>query len=122
MPLSEFLRRQPQSRGGAGRQVGDECVSTIEQLVQDRNTFVGLEVQGDGLLAPVGPDEVGRLAEHHVVVVAGEVAALGIFDLDHAGAEVGEHARAHRRGHRLLHRDDGDPGQRQRRRFGHTLT
>ena len=77
-----------------------------------------LEVQRDRFLAAVAPDEVrGETARSvdDVVVVAGEVTAVGVLHLDDAGAEVGEHAGAHRRGHRLLHRDDGDAGERCRR-------
>src|SRR5690242_1888360 len=51
-------------------------------------------------------------AVHHVVVVTCEVAAVGVLHLDHAGAEIGEHTRAHRRGHGLFHGDDGDAGER----------
>jgi hypothetical protein len=46
-----------------------------------------------------------------VVVIAGEITTFGIFDLDHARAEVGEDAGTHRSGDGLLHRDDGDAGQ-----------
>ena len=49
---------------------------------------------------------------HHIVVVPGEVTAVGVLHLDHPGAEVGEHAGAHGRGHRLLQRHHGDAGQR----------
>jgi hypothetical protein len=49
---------------------------------------------------------------HDVVVIPGEVTALGVLHLDDALAEICEHACAHRRGHGLLQRDDGDSGQR----------
>ena len=69
----------------------------------------------DRLLAAVAPDEVRGEATgtvDDVVVVAGEVTAVRVLHLDDAGAEVGQHAGAHRRGHRLFHGDDRDAGQR----------
>ncbi len=47
-------------------------------------------------------------AVHDMVVVAGEVAAVDSFDLDHAGAEVGQVPCCHRSGYGLLEGDDGD--------------
>jgi hypothetical protein len=71
-----------------------------------------LDVEHDGLLAPVQPDKVRRLPEHGPVVAAGEVTARP-FDLDDPRAQVGELPGGERRGDRLLKRDDGDPLKRQ---------
>jgi hypothetical protein len=46
------------------------------------------------------------------VVTAGEVAAVGAFDLHHPRTQIGQLADGVGRGHRLLQTDDRDPGQR----------
>ena len=82
--------------------------------MEDVHACGRLEVQRDRFLAAVAPDEVRcetAWAVDDVVVVAGEVAAVGVLHLDHASAEVGQHARTHRRGDGLLHCDDGDAGE-----------
>jgi hypothetical protein len=67
-----------------------------------------LEVEGDRLLVPVGPREVGAEPVDDLVVAAGEVAAGPVLDLDDARAEVAEMTGADRRRDGLLNRDDGD--------------
>ena len=49
------------------------------------------------------------------VVAAREIADDRPLDLDDPGAEVGQLARRERDRHRLLERENGDTGQRQRR-------
>jgi hypothetical protein len=68
-----------------------------------------LEVERDGLLGAVEPDEVARQPVHGGVVVPGEVSPAGSLDLDDAGAEIGELAGRERRGDGLLARHDDDP-------------
>ena len=57
--------------------------------------LVVLEVEDERFLAAVEPHEIGALAVHVSVVAAGEI-ALRAFDLDDAGARVGEAARSSR--------------------------
>jgi hypothetical protein len=47
-------------------------------------------------------------AAHPLVIGAREVAHAGALDLDHAGAQVGQLARAERRGDRVFQGNDGD--------------
>src|SRR3954452_20416468 len=73
------------------------------------------EVERDRFLAAIAPDEVRGEATwpiDDVVVVTGEVTAVGVLHLDDPSTEVREHTRAHRRGDGLFHGDDGDAGQR----------
>jgi hypothetical protein len=60
------------------------------------------------LLAAVEPHEVRCEAVHNAVVVAGEVAVTRSFDLDDAGAKVGEVAGGERAGDSLFERPDCD--------------
>src|SRR6478672_4436610 len=71
-----------------------------------------LHVEGEALLAAIGPHEVRRQATHALVVAACEVPDAGAFDLDDACAEIGELSRGERRGDRVLERDNGDAGKR----------
>lgn len=53
-------------------------------------------------------------AVHYVVVLAGEVAAVRSFHLDHPGAQIGQSAGGQRGGDCLFDGNDGDPVQRER--------
>src|SRR3954470_1465183 len=67
-----------------------------------------LDVERHALLRPIGPHEMRRQAAHSAIVRTGEVADAGALDLDYARTEIGQLARAERRGNRLLERNDGD--------------
>ena len=98
---------QPHPGRGAGREVLHEHVGRRQQPQQHLASPWVLDVEGERLLAAVGPDEVRAQAVDAVVVAAGEVAGVGPLDLDHPGAEVGQLPGRVRRGDRLLERDDG---------------
>ena len=105
---TQFVGAKTQTFGGAGCEVLQEDVGAVDQAPHDATALLGLEVDGERLLAAVEPDEVRSGAVDDVVVAAGEVAAVDAFDLDHARAEVGEVAGGQRRGDGLLDGDDGD--------------
>ena len=65
-----------------------------------------LEIERQRLLRPVGPHEVTGQPLHGVVVRAREVTNTRAFDLDDAGAEIGQLAAGERRRNRLLDGDD----------------
>src|SRR5713226_10454352 len=66
-----------------------------------------LHVQRETFLGAVEPDEMRGLAEHGLVVAAGEIADLRAFDNDPPCAEICELPRGERRSHGLLKRNDG---------------
>ena len=70
-----------------------------------------LEIEGERLLAPVEPDEIGREALDRGVVGAGEVAPAGPLDLDDFGAEIGQMPGAERSGNGLFEREHANSGQ-----------
>src|SRR6185437_5016966 len=72
----------------------------------EKRLVLGLaEIEHDRLLAPVEPHEISAFTMHHVIVSARKV-ALRPLDLNDPRAGVSEPARALRRGHRLLDRND----------------
>jgi hypothetical protein len=107
MVLAKPSGRQAEAVGGTGREVLDEDVGAFQQPPEDLPLARPLEVEGDGLLAPVEPDEMARHAARRRVVPTGEVPAVRALDLDHSGAEVRELPRRERRGDRLFEGDDG---------------
>ena len=103
--LAQRVRTEAETLGGAGREVLNEHVGTGQEALHARAIALLAQVEGDRLLAAVDPDEVGGLAVHRVVVVAGEI-AIAPLDLDDARAGIGQAAAAVGRGHRVLERDD----------------
>src|SRR5690606_992811 len=71
-----------------------------------------LEVEGEGLLGAVEPDEVAGLTVHGGVVAAGGVAAARPLHLDHPGAAIGALAGGGGGGPGLLQTDHRDARQR----------
>jgi hypothetical protein len=101
--LDERAGFQPEPADRARRQVADEYVRPGDQRVERGPPVTGLQVERDRLLGPVEPDEpAGKSVTGRVVVVPGEVPAAGAFDLDDAGAEVGQVPGGERRGDGLL--------------------
>src|SRR3954454_74322 len=121
-------RAHDESRAAGAQQVGTETepldraraevvqedVRLLEQPVEHVTAPSALEVEGHRLLAAVEPDEVAAQPTHRMVVAAGEVTAVGAFELDDPGAEVGQMPRGERRGHRLLDSADEHAVERQR--------
>ena len=86
--------------------------SALREHGREQRLVVGAgEVEHEQFLAAVEPDEIARSRPCTSVVVAAREVALRPLDLDHARAGIGEPAGAHRRGHRLLQRDDEKAGQ-----------
>jgi hypothetical protein len=108
MGYAEDLVRQAHARRCTGSEVLDQHVGFGQQLVEHGRRGAVLEVEREAFLAAVGPDEVRRKAFDARVVAASEVARARSFDLDDAGALVGELARAERCRDRVLEGDDGD--------------
>jgi len=108
MPLSQGLRAKAEPLGRARSEVLDEDVGVLDEAAQYLLGAILLEVEGEGLLGAVEPDEVAGEALDGTVVGSGEVSYLGALDLYHSGAKVGELARGERRGDRLLQRYDRD--------------
>ena len=105
----ELVVAQAQARCRAGREVLHHDVGLLHHQALEHLGGLGvLHVEREAFLGAVGPDEVRRQAAHAFVVAAGEVAGAGAFDLDDAGAEVGELAGGEGRGDRVLQRDDGE--------------
>jgi hypothetical protein len=113
MPLSQGLRAKVEPLGRAKSEVLDEDVGALDETTQYLLGVLLLEVEGEGLLGAVEPDEVAREALDGTVVGSSEVSHLGALDLYYSGAEVGELARGEGRGDRLLQKDDRDAFERE---------
>ena len=101
MPRAQGLRAEAELRRRTGREILQEHVGPRDHPVQQRCVRRVLEVEDDGLLAPVEPDEIGRKSVHRAVVVARNIAARPL-DLDHPRAGIGQLGRAQRRRRRLV--------------------
>src|SRR5699024_6979733 len=99
---------QAQALSCTGREVLEEDVRGVDELVHDAGRLRRLEVEREALLRPVDPHEVARHPLDGRVVAAGEVANPGSFDLDDPGPQVGELAGGERGRDGLLAADDGD--------------
>jgi hypothetical protein len=116
MPATQRVDAEAELLHRTGLEVLHEHIGPCDHGGEQR-LVVGLgEVEDDRFLAAVEPDEIGALAAHHGVIAACEI-ALRPLDLDDARAGVGEPAGRHRRGHRLLERDDEEAGEREGHAF-----
>ena len=82
----------------AGSEVLDQHVGVGDELLEELRAVGVAEVQRDRLLVAADHLPPQRHAVLDVAVAAHRVAALGVLDLDHVGAEVAEHGRGHRSG------------------------
>ncbi len=119
MPGLEGRGAQTRAVRRAGGQVLHEHICSCDEFVEDLASFGCLDVQGQGLLGAVEPDEIAGLTVHGRVVAAGEVPTAGALDLDDPGAEVGQLTGGEGRRDGLFQADDGDARERERKRFGH---
>jgi hypothetical protein len=107
----------PQARHDPGHEVLHDHVGLRRQVLHDRLPLGPREVDADALLAGVHPGEVGALvgpAGLELQIVAPHVVALALaLDLDDAGAQIAEQARAVGSGQDAGQIQDGDAGQRQ---------
>ena len=97
---------------GPGTHGLDHGIGAGDQLLVDGHALVGLQVEGDGLLAPMGVEVQQRHAVDDGPGHLADVVALGRLHLDDVGAEVGEEggdqAGAEKRA--LDHPDAGQEG------------
>ena len=102
---------EAEARQHAGPVVLDEHVGPGEQAVQHRLAMRRLEVEGERVLVAVDGHETGGLIADPVLghrVVAGGLAARRPLDLDHLGAQVGQHQPAGGRGENVRQLDHPD--------------
>ena len=97
----------------AGAEVFNDHVGTGDQLQYQFATFSRLEVDGDAFFVAV----IGREESRTRCRQLARVIAVERFDLDHFGAEVGEHQTAGRAHHHMAELDDTDALE--RKLFGH---
>ena len=110
LSLEECLGREAHALQRPRHEVLDHGIGGREQPLQHLEVMVALEVEGDAALVPA----VG-LPEHLDVVdppAPQVVAAIRVLDLDHVGAEVGEHVRDHVAGDEPGQVDDANAAQR----------
>src|SRR6202171_207950 len=96
----------------AGPQVLDHDVRVTDELAEKLLSLGRLEVDRYRSLVPIEPDERRRFAIQKGSRVARAVAADGVLDLDHVGAEVGQLHRAKGAGHVDPDLHNPDAGQR----------
>ncbi len=106
----------------ADLEVLDQHVGTAGERADDGASLLGAEVDGDRALAAIGGVEIGGIGAAVGVLDEGRppcprVVAGGRFDLDHLGAEIGEHLPRPRPGQHtgeLEHADAGERGHARR--------
>src|SRR5439155_21947868 len=113
----EFLHRvvaEPQSLHDAGAEILGDDIAFLDQAAGDFLPLRGLQVDDDAALVAVEQQEE-KAVELGIVAVpqlAGAVAALRVLDLDHIGAEPGQHLRARRAGLVMGEIDDANAVER----------
>ncbi len=92
--LRQHVPADPEPIEAAGLEVLDQRICAADDAFQRLTALVGLEVERDGLLAPVGRVVIGRrpvaLALDERRTPVARVVAPGAFDLDDLGPEVSE--------------------------------
>jgi hypothetical protein len=114
---ADLLDREAELVHHAGAVVLDEHVGAAEQPAERLLALSRLEIERDAALAVVVGDEVRAIGA--AAGGAERIAAVGMLDLDHRGAELAEqHARIGRGDHGA-ELDDGHSVEWSRRRLGH---
>ena len=93
--LAQFLPTEAVLLGRTGPEVLAEDVGLRDELAQDLAPLLALEVQGHALHAAIVGFEEGAAHVRQHGHAARRVAALGRFDLDHVGAEIGHQHPGH---------------------------
>ncbi len=93
------------------REVVDQHIRAIHELLGDGAIIRAGEVEHDAALAAVQPREVRRLAMQHAVVSPRDVAPVGALDFHDVRAEIGQLPGAERPRDRLLERDHAQAAQ-----------
>ena len=96
----------------AGPQVLDQHVRALRELAENLFSFRGLEIQRQRPLVAVEPDEARRLAVEEGRCGANLIAAVGVLDLDHVGAQIGEDLPRPRPGQDARKLENADTGKR----------
>jgi hypothetical protein len=110
--LGERLVAEPQAVERAWPEVLDQHVGLGDHLPEQALALLRLEVERQALLVGVEHEEEQAVAVLLVTHVgARDVATLGLLELDHVGAEEGQHLRAGRSCLVVRHVDDADAGQ-----------
>ena len=104
------VRIEAQSLDHAGAERDEHRVGVAHELVHDGAALVGVDVDGDALLA-LQHLHRAHLGERDDVA---DGVAVELLDLDDPGAEVGEQRRAVRRGEVRAELEHGDAGERWR--------
>ena len=89
-PLDRF-GSEPEPGHRPGPEVLDQHVAGGDEPGERGRALPGLEVQDDALLAPVDREEIRGLPPAEGGAPGAGVVPAGRFDLDHLGAEVGQH-------------------------------
>src|SRR5690349_7699116 len=99
MPLGYRRVSKPETVHRARAEVFDENVGARDKRVEDRAAARMLEVERDAFFVAVDAEEIGALALDEGGTPAACIVPLArLFDLDDAGAHVGQHHRAVRAG------------------------
>ena len=110
----QLLVAQPVFRQRADLEVLHQDVALRDQLLRDRLALGLRDIQRDRALVAVHADEIGALLRARHVgrgEAAGVVAGAGALDLDHVGAEIGQHLRAGRPGQHARQVEHAQPAQ-----------
>ena len=97
---------------GARTEVLHHHIRALDQAAEHFLPPRELEVQGEGSLVSIEPDETRGFALEERSGGAHLVATVWVLDLHHLGAEIGELERAEWRRHEVADFDDAHAGQR----------
>lgn len=116
--LRQLVVAQAEAVHDAGTEALDDHIRPVGQTAHRLQPLGVLEVQGDAALVAVAQQEAGGIAHVFRRQVALIVARAGLLDLDHLGAEAGQHLRRQRAGQQAAEFQDGDALQ----RVGHSYS
>ena len=114
MLRTQCLNRKAKLCQRAWLEILNENIRPGDKRRKQRAVVRAGKIDGDGLLAAVEPDEIGRLALGHSVIAARKI-ALGPFQFQDTRASVRKARGGEGRGDRLLQRDDKHACKGQRR-------
>src|SRR5580658_7434673 len=109
---------QPEPRHHAGGEILQYNVGTIDDLARDPPPLLLLQIERDAFLTAIGP-QIRRalLLRHHWAYPPEIVAAVGLFDFDDLGTEIGEEHGAERPSDEVAEIGDSDAGEGERCRL-----
>ena len=111
--LVDVLPGQTHAVERARREILDQHVALLDQLIEHALALRMLGVDGDRALVVVEHREVERIRALHVdQLAAGDIADARTLDLDHVGAEPGQKLRAGRARLHMREIEDAHAGER----------